>query len=105
MEEFYNLYVGNDRGILSCYKATTGEKVYRKRLADSRGATYSASPVAADGRLYFTSEDGEIHVIKAGPEYELVATNPMGEVCLATPAISDGMIFIRTTKHLVGIGK
>lgn len=99
------LYVGNDRGILSCYQAKTGEKVYRKRLADNRGAAYSASPVAADGKLYFTSEDGDIQVIKAGPEYELLATNPMGEVCLATPAISDGMIFVRTSKHLFGIGE
>lgn len=99
------LYVGDDRGILSCYKAKTGEKVYRQRLAGKRGGAYSASAVAADGKLYFTSEDGEIHVVKAGPEYALLATNPMDEVCLATPAISDGMIFVRTSRHLFGIGK
>jgi outer membrane protein assembly factor BamB len=100
-----HLYVGNDQGILSCYKATSGEKVYRKRIAGRRGEAYSASPVAADGRLYFTSEEGDIHVVKAGPEYELLATNSMGEVCLATPAIADGMIFVRTAKHLFGIGE
>ena len=99
------LYVGDDRGILTCYKAKTGERLYRKRIADLRGAAYSASPVAADGKLYFTGEDGDIHVIKAGPEYELLATNTMGEVCLATPAISEGMMFVRTSKHLFGIGK
>ena len=99
------LYVGNDRGILSCYQALTGEKVYRKWVGGRRGEAYSASPVAADGKLYFTSEEGDIHVVKAGPEYELLATNPMGEVCLATPAIADGMIFVRTSKHLFAIGE
>ena len=99
------LYVGDDRGILSCYKAKTGEKVYRTRLAGARGGAYSASPVAADGKLYFTSEEGDIHVVQAGPQYKLLATNPMGEVCLATPAISEGMIFVRTSKHLFGIGE
>ncbi len=98
------LYICNDRGILTCYQATTGEQLYRTRLAGGRSA-YSASAVAADGRLYFTSEDGEIHVVKAGPEYELLASNAMGGVCLATPAISGGMIFVRTSKHLYGIGK
>ena len=96
--------VGSDIGILSCYQARTGEKVYRTRLARSRAA-YSASPVACDGRIYFTSEEGDVHVVKAGPEYELLSTNPMGEVCLATPAISDRMIFVRTSKHLFGIGE
>lgn len=98
------LYVGDDRGILSCYHAKTGEKVYRKRLAKGAGA-HSASPVAADGNLYFTAEDGQIRVITAGPEFKLLATNTMNAPCLATPAISDGMIFIRTAKQLVAIGK
>ena len=98
------LYVGDDRGILSCYEAKTGEKVYRERLGGSLSA-YSASPVAGDGRLYFTSEDGDIHVVRAGPKYELLATNSMGEVCLATPAICDGMIFVRTRYHVFGIGE
>ncbi len=99
------LYVGDDRGILSCYKATTGEKVYRERLAGKRGGSYSASPVAADGKIYFSSEDGEIHVIKAGPKYELLATNPMGEVCLTTPAIADNTILIRTRDHVFAIAE
>ena len=63
------------------------------------------SPVAADGRIYFTAEEGDIHVVKAGPVYEHMATNPMGEVCLATPAVSDGMIFVRTPHHLFGISE
>ncbi|MBU0717489.1 MAG: PQQ-binding-like beta-propeller repeat protein [Planctomycetes bacterium] len=97
------LYVGDDRGILSCYEAKTGKKAYRTRLADANGAAYSASPIAGDGKVYFTSEDGDIHVIKAGPEYELLATIPMNEPCLATPAIAGETLLIRTSKHLFGI--
>jgi len=93
------LYVVSANGVLAVFQADTGERVYRRRIGDTGGA-YSASPVAADGRLYLTSEDGDIFVIKAGPEYELLATNSMDEVCLATPAISEGQIFIRTTGHL-----
>ena len=97
------LYVVNDIGILSCYAAKTGEQVYRKRIAGQRGA-YTASPVAAGGKLYFTSEDGDIHVVKAGPECEHLATNRMEGICLATPAISDQMLFVRTSKYLYAIG-
>jgi len=99
-----HLYICNDRGVLTCYVARTGEQVYRTRLADSFSA-YSASAVAADGKVYFTAEAGDIHVVKAGPEYELLASNRMDEVCLATPAISEKMIFVRTSKHLYGIGE
>ena len=99
-----HLYVGNDRGILTCYQAQTGEQHFRVRLAGGQAA-YSASPVASDGKIYFTGEDGDIHVIKAGTEYKLLASNSMGEPCLATPALSDGMIFVRTSKHLFGIGR
>jgi outer membrane protein assembly factor BamB len=98
------LYVGNDQGILTCYQATTGARVYHTRIA-GKGGAYSASPVAADGKLYFTSETGEIHVIKAGPKFERLATNRMNGPCLATPAICDRMIFVRTSKHLFGIGE
>jgi outer membrane protein assembly factor BamB len=97
------LYVVSNNGILTCYKAKTGEIVYRERIG-GRGGAFSASPVAADGRVYLTSEDGDIYVIKAGPAYELLATNPMGEVCMATPAISHGMLIIRTQHHLYAVG-
>ncbi|MHC4697431.1 MAG: outer membrane protein assembly factor BamB family protein [Planctomycetota bacterium] len=100
-----HLYVGDDRGFLSCYKAETGEKAYRVRLAGKRRGAYSASPVAADGKVYFTSEDGDIHVVEAGPEYKLLASNSMGEVCLATPAIADNTIFIRTRSHVFAIAE
>lgn len=99
-----HLYLCNDRGILTCYHATTGEQVYRTRVADKRG-TYTASPVAADGKIYFTSEEGDIHVIRAGTEFEHLATNSMNAVCLATPAIADGMLFIRTSTDLYCIAQ
>ena len=59
--------------------------------------------LAADGKLYFTAEEGEVRVVKAGPEFELLAVNPMGDVCMATPAISEGMLLVRTRKNLVCI--
>lgn len=98
------LYLGSDRGILTCYRAKTGEQVYRQRLG-SRGDAFTASPVAAGDHIYFTSEDGQIHVVQTGTTYRHLATNPMGEVCLATPAIADDMIIIRTRNHLFGIGQ
>jgi hypothetical protein len=60
--------------------------------------------VAADGRLYFTSEEHGVRVVKAGPKFERLAVNPVGEVCMATPAISDGMIFVRGQHHLFAFG-
>ncbi len=98
------LYTCSNNGILACYNPKTGERVYHERIG-GKGNSYTASPIAADGKLYFTSQDGEIFVVKAGPKYELLATNPMGEVSMATPAISERMIFVRTEKHLYGIGK
>ncbi|HEY2934809.1 MAG TPA: PQQ-binding-like beta-propeller repeat protein [Acidobacteriota bacterium] len=97
------LYVCGNSGILTCYKLQTGERVYQQRIG--QGGAYSASPVAADGRIYFASEDGDVHVVKAGPEYQLIATNPVGEVCMATPAISEGMIILRGQHHVFGISE
>jgi outer membrane protein assembly factor BamB/ankyrin repeat protein len=97
------LYSVNVSGIVGCYDARTGERKYLARL-EHLGAGLSSSPVAADGRLYFSSEDGEVFVVKAGPTFELLATNPMGEVIMATPAVSGGTIFIRTLRHLWAIG-
>lgn len=61
--------------------------------------------MAADGKLYFTGEDGKIRVVKAGPEFKLLAVNEMGETCMATPAISNGKLLVRTEGHLYGIGR
>jgi outer membrane protein assembly factor BamB len=97
------LYVCSNNGILTCYNAKTGERIYRERIG-GRGGAFSASPVAADGRIYLSSEDGDIYVIKAGPVYDLLATNSMGEVCMATPAISRGMLVVRTQHHVYALG-
>ena len=97
------LYVCSTSGILAAYQAETGERVYRERL--TRGGNYTASPVAADGQLYFASEDGEVIVVKAGPQFERLAVNPMGEVIMATPAISEGMILVRMQHHVVAVAE
>jgi outer membrane protein assembly factor BamB len=95
------LYACTDNGILSQYRAQTGESTFRARLGS--GGSFAASPVAADGKLYFASEDGDVFVIKAGPTYELLARNSMGEVVMASPAIAGRMIVIRGQKHVFGI--
>lgn len=98
------LYTCANNGVVTAYNAKTGERIYQKRLGgEGSGYAFTASPVAADGKLYFTSEDGEIYVVKAGPEYEVLSVNKMNEVAMATPAISDKMIIIRTLGHVYGI--
>ena len=93
------LYTVNNNGILTCYRADTGEQAYQTRLGGGP-VSFAASPVAADGRIYFASETGEVYVVKAGPEQELVATNTMDEVTMATPAIADGLMVFRTLGHV-----
>jgi outer membrane protein assembly factor BamB len=93
------VYVLLDQGFIACYEAKTGREVYARRRIDV-GANFSASPVALDGKLYCASEDGDVFVIKAGPEYELLAKNSMGESIMASPALSGGKMFIRALKHL-----
>jgi len=95
------LYVCTDNGILSQYHATTGEPTFRARLGS--GTSFSASPVAADGKVYFASEDGDVFVVKAGSTFELLARNTMGEVMIATPAIGGKMLIIRGQHHVFGI--
>jgi outer membrane protein assembly factor BamB len=97
------LYTLNSNGILTAYNAASGERLYRGRVGG--GGAFSASPVAADGRLYFANEDGDVFVVKAGPEYIELGKHSMNEVIMATPAISDGAIFIRTLGHLYAIGE
>jgi outer membrane protein assembly factor BamB len=97
------LYVCSNNGIVGCYEVASGREIYKKRLPG--GGAYTASPVAADGKVYFTNEQGQVTVLKAGPQFEVLAQNPLGEVCLATPAISDGTIFFRTEGHVVAVGR
>jgi len=97
---FYNC-LGNGR--LTCFDAKSGKEIYQERLGGT-GTAFSASPVAANGHLYFASEEGEIFVVKAGPTFELIGSNSMGAICMASPAIVDDSILIRTQKRLVAIG-
>ena len=96
------LYVVLNNGTFAAYDAKTGERLYQERLG-GKGGAFSASPVAADGKIYLASEDGEVFVVKAGRTYELLATNPVGEVLMATPAIADGTLYIRGMKHVIAI--
>jgi outer membrane protein assembly factor BamB len=96
------IYLANHNGVLRCFDFKTGEKQYEERLgADS---ACSASLVAADGKIYCPTEQGIINVVKAGPKFEVLAKNDMGEPCLATPAISQGVLYIRTAANLLAIG-
>ena len=98
------LYVCDSRGILSCYEALTGRRVYRKRVGVAGGGSFTASLVAADGRIFLTSDRGGVVVVKAGSEFEQISTNNLGDFCLATPAIAGGRLIARTRKYVVAIG-
>jgi outer membrane protein assembly factor BamB len=94
------LYMAGDVGVVTCVDATTGERVWRERL----GGVYTASPVAGDGKIYLLSETGETIVLRAGRKPEVVARNTISGRVLASPAISEGRLFIRTDDQLVAIG-
>jgi outer membrane protein assembly factor BamB len=96
------LYSMKDNGVLTCWDARTGEVHYRERVG-SRTSGFTASPVAAAGRLYFASEVGEVHVVKAGKSFEVLATNDLGEPCMATPALAAGTIYFRTRSHVTAV--
>ena len=98
------LYVLANNGLLDAYNLRTGEELYRQRLP-TVGSGFSASPVASDGKLYLSNEDGEILVVEAGQKFTHVATNSMGELLMATPALSDGVMYVRTSASLFAIGR
>lgn len=95
-------YLVNDKGIMWCLDARTGETLYGPERLQS--GTYSASPVLADGKIYATSEAGVTSVVKAGPKFEVLAENDLRSLTLATAAISGGQIFFRTADYLYAIG-
>ena len=97
------LYGCRDNGVLTCLDPATGKEHYTHRLEG--GVGFTASPVAADGKLYFTSEDGQVHVVKAGPKFESLGVNPLGESSMATPAISNGVLFFRTQSRVIAVGQ
>jgi outer membrane protein assembly factor BamB len=98
------LYVLGNNGVFDAYELKTGAEVYRERMPQV-GNGFSASPVAADGKIYVSSEDGEISVLAAGREFKTIVTNSMGELIMATPALSGGVMYVRGEHTLFAIGK
>ena len=96
-----HLYAITDGGIASCYDPNNGEIIWQERI----GGNFSASPVFADGKIHFLSEAGETTVIEAGPQFKILAKNPLGEKCQASMAVSGGRLFIRSDKNLFCIAK
>ncbi|HWN09236.1 MAG TPA: PQQ-binding-like beta-propeller repeat protein [Pyrinomonadaceae bacterium] len=99
-----HLYVLSNQGVFDCYDLKTGNEIYRERIPH-HGSGFSASPVAADGKIYLPSEDGDVFVVKAGPKFEVLTSNSIGEPLMATPAISGGKMFVRSQQHLFAIGR
>jgi outer membrane protein assembly factor BamB len=97
------LYILANNGVFDAYNLRTGEELYRQRL-ERIGSGFSASPIAADDKIYLSNEDGEMVVVAAGPTFREIATNSMGELLMATPALSEGVMFVRTANSLVAIG-
>jgi hypothetical protein len=89
-------FVVSDGGVATCWEAKTGNLLWKERL----GSHHSASPVSAGGNLYFPADNGDIFVLKAGPTYQLLSQNSLGEECRASPAISRGELFVRTMNNL-----
>lgn len=97
------LYMVRDNGGFLCLDAKTGKDIYPPQRL--KPGTYSSSPVLADGKIYATNEEGTTVVVKAGPQFEVLAENALNDYTLSSPAISDGQIFIRTASYLYCIGK
>ncbi|HEX6043683.1 MAG TPA: PQQ-binding-like beta-propeller repeat protein [Pyrinomonadaceae bacterium] len=98
------LYVLANNGTFDAYNLKTGDELYRQRLPVI-GSGFSASPVAADGKIYLSNEDGEIVVVSAGEKFSHIATNTMGELLMATPALSDGVMYVRSAESVIAVGK
>jgi outer membrane protein assembly factor BamB len=94
------LYSVRDEGILSVFDLASGARIYQERT----NGTHAASLLASDGKVYVTAEGGEVLVVKAGRTFEVLARNDMGESCMATPAIANGTLFVRTRGHIYAIG-
>lgn len=94
-------YMISDSGNLSCFEAKSGKRLFMEKLGDH----HSGSPVLADGHVYLTDDAGMTYVLKAGPTFELISQNPLGDKCFSSPAVSGGQIFIRTNHALVCVGR
>jgi outer membrane protein assembly factor BamB len=99
-DQLYNI---NWNGTVACFEAGTGKLLYNAKLGNTQ--SFIASPVASDGKLYIVDEQGVVYIIKDGASFKLLAEIPLNDVCLTAPAITDGMIFFRTQKYLIAVGK
>lgn len=98
------LYILANNGVFDAYDPASGREIYRQRLP-LVGSGFSASPVAADGKIYLSNEDSEMLVVSAGETFKHLATNSMGETIMATPALSDGVMYVRGAQSLFAIGR
>jgi outer membrane protein assembly factor BamB len=100
------LYMVNDMAsIATAYEAKTGTLLWQGRLGEASREGFSASPVGVDGKVFFTNDQGETFVIKAGKTFELLHVNRMNEPMLASPALVDRTWYFRTHRHLMAVGK
>ena len=97
------IYASTSQGIFKAYDARTGRKLYEQRLGT--GGSFTSSPIAADGKIYVSNEEGQTFVIKAGPRFELLRTNELGEIVLSTPALSDRVLYVRTSAAVLAIAE
>jgi outer membrane protein assembly factor BamB len=95
------LYLMNDGGVLACYNLGDGSELWKHRLSGS----FTASLIAADGAIHAVNEAGEVSVVAASDQFELLAEGAVGDRCLATPALSQGQVFVRTERHLACYGR
>jgi len=96
--------VNDMQSIVTSFEATSGRVMWQNRIGVARREGFSASPVAVDGKVFFTNDEGETFVLKAGATFELLHVNRIGEDTLATPALVDGRWYIRTARSLFAIG-
>jgi hypothetical protein len=99
---YYTLF---DQGFLTCHDAKTGREIYGKQRIDPAAGAFTSSPIAANGKIFLSSEDGDTFIVQAGPDYKLLGKNTLDEMIMATPAIVDGSWIMRTASHLYRIGK
>lgn len=97
------IYVAHLNGQVQCFDAVTGDEIYREKIG--KAEFFLSCPVASDGKIYITSVPGEVYILDAGPEFRIRGQFPLGDVCMTTPAITDGMMIFRTEHSLIAVGK
>ena len=98
-----HLYNVNWNGSIECYDAETGKVIYRGKIGKTQ--SFIASPVASDGKIYIVDEQGTVYILKDGISFSQIAEIPMNDICLTAPSLTNGMIFFRTQKYLIAVGK